>query len=63
MEKKQKVGEEVSVVSLLPEAKHGWPLPLWDTLDSVVKSYIRSVCEGGGLVTAEITVAAARAIV
>jgi len=33
-----------------------------DTLDSEVKSYIRSVCEGGRLVTTEITMAAARAI-
>ena len=44
-------------------AKRGRPLLLGDTLDSEVKSYIKSVREGGGLVTTEITMAAARAIV
>ena len=58
-----KAGEEVSAVPLLPVAKRGRPLLLGDTLDSEVKSFIRSVCEGGGLVTTEITMAAARAIV
>ena len=44
-------------------AKHGRPLLPGDTLDSEVKSYIRNVREGGGLVTTKITMAAARAIV
>ena len=63
MESKQKAGEEVCAIPVLPVAKHGRPLLLGDTLDSEVKSYIRSVHEGGGLVTTEITMAAARAIV
>lgn len=63
MERKRKAGEEVSVVSLLPVVKRGQPLLLGDTLDSEIKSYIRSGCQGGGLVTMEITMAAARAIV
>ena len=48
---------------MLPEAKRGQPLLLEDTLDSEVKSYVRSIREGGGLVTTEITMAAERAIV
>ena len=63
MERKRKAGEEVSAIPVLPVAKRGRPLLLGDTLDSEVKSYIRSVREGGGLVTTEITMAAARAIV
>jgi len=63
IERKQKAGEEVSAIPLLPVAKRGRPLLLGDTLDSEVKSYIRCVREGGGLVTTEITMAAARAIV
>ena len=60
MERKRKGGEEISAVSLLPVAKCGRPLFLGDTLDSEVKSYIRSVREGGGLITTEITMAAAK---
>ena len=63
MERKRKAGEEIPTVSLLHEAKRGRPLLLRNTLDSEVKSYIRSIREGGGLVTTEITMAAARAIV
>jgi len=48
------------MLSLLPVAKRGRPLLLGDTLDSEVKSYIRSAREGGAM---EITMAAARAIV
>ena len=62
VERKRKAGEEESI-SLLPVAKRGRPLLLGDTLDTEVKSYIRSVREGGGLITTEITMAAARAIV
>ena len=60
MERKQKAGKEISAVSLLPVAKRGWPLLLGI---SEVKSYIRSVHEGGRLLTTEITMAAAKAIV
>ena len=63
MERKRKAGEEVSAIPVLPVAKRGRPLLLGDTLDSEVKSYIRSFRERGGLVTTEITMAAARAIV
>ena len=60
MERKRKAGEEVSAMPVLPVAKHYF----WGThLIVRVKSYIRSVHEGGGLVTTEITMAAARAIV
>ena len=63
VERKRKAAKEVSAIPLLPNAKCGWPLLLGDTLDSEVKSYIRCVHEGGKLLTTEITMAAARAIV
>ena len=44
------------------KAKRGRPLLLGDTLDNQVKEYVRSVREGGGLITTEITIAAAKAI-
>ena len=62
LERKRKAGED-SAISSLPEAKRGRPLLLGDTLDNQVKEYVRSVREGGGLITTEITIAAAKAIV
>ena len=62
MGRKRKAGED-SAISSLPEAKHGHPLLLGDTLDNQVKEYVRSVREGGGIITTEITIAAAKAIV
>ena len=62
MERKQKAGED-SAISSLPEAKRGRPLLLGDTLDNQVKEYVRGVREGGGILTTEITIAAAKAIV
>ena len=63
MDRKRKAGEEVPTVSLLPEAKCSRPLLFGNTLDGEVKSYIRSICEGGGLFTTDITMAALRVIV
>ena len=47
----------------LPIKKRGRPLLLREKLDSEVKSYIRAVREGGGVVTTSITMAAATAVV
>ena len=62
MEKKRKAGED-SAISSLPEAKPGRPLLLGDRLDNQVKEYVRTVRKGGGLITTEITIAAAKAII
>ena len=63
MDRKQKAGEEVPTVSLLPEIKCSRPLLFGNTLDGGVKSYIRSIREGGGLFAMDITMAAGRVIV
>ena len=50
-------------IKCLPVKKGGKPLLLGEKLDTQVKSYLRAVCEGGGVVTTAITMAAATAIV
>lgn len=50
-------------IKCLPVKKGGRPLLLGEKLDTQVKSYLRAVCEGGGVVTTAITMAAATAIV
>ena len=50
-------------VKSLPVKKRGRPLLLGEELDTEVKHYIRAVHEGGGVINAAITMAAATAIV
>ena len=64
VDRRRKAGETGDIrVQSLPIKKRGRPLLLGEKLDSEVKSYIRAMCEGGGVVTTAITVAAATAIV
>jgi hypothetical protein len=64
VDRRRKAGEAGDIrVQALPVKKRGRPLLLGGKLDSEVKSYIRAVREGGGVVTTSITVAAATAIV
>ena len=61
LERKRKAGEDSAISSL---QKRTWSsFTAGDTLDNQVKEYVRSVREGGGLITTEITIAAAKAIV
>lgn len=64
VDRRRKAGEAGDIrVQVLPVKKRGRPLLLGGKLDSEVKSYIRAVREGGGVVTTSITVAADTAIV
>ena len=64
VDRRQKAGEMADIrVQSLPITKRGRLLLLGEKLDSEVKSYIRAVREGGGVVTTAIMVAAATAIV
>ena len=58
---KERETENLTVMSL-PIKKRGRPLLLGEKLDSEIKSYIKAVCEVGGIVTTSITIAAATAI-
>ena len=64
-ETNKEVGEVNPEVKILPLAKTGCPLLLWEMLDNQVKAYviIRSVRESGGPVTSNITIAVGRVIV
>ena len=57
------MGETVPEITVLPQAKRGRPLPIGEKLNSVVKAYVRNVCEAGGIVTSSIVAAAATAMV
>ncbi len=63
--RKRRAGVEGCLLSVksLPVKKRGRPLLLGETLDGQVQSYIKSVREGGGVITTSITMAAASAIV
>ena len=49
-------------VDLLPHQKQGRPVLLGYSLDCKVKTYLRRVQHGGGVVKAQIAIAAARGI-
>ena len=51
------------VITSLPVKKRGRPLLLGESLDRMVQKYLKKVREGGGVVTARVVVAAARAII
>ena len=64
LNRKRKAGEkDYFTITSLPVKKRGRPLLLGEKLDSHVKSYIRAIREGGGVVTTSIKMAAATAIV
>ena len=64
VDRRRKAGETGDIrVQSLPIKKRGRPLLRGEKLDSEVKSYIRAVREGGGVVTTAIKVAAATAII
>ena len=62
--RKRKEGETDNLtVKSLPVKTSGRPLLLGEKLDSEVKSYIKAVREGGGVITTSVTMAAATAII
>lgn len=50
-------------ISSLPTKKRGKPLLLGECMDTMVQKYLQKVREAGGVVTARIALAAARAII
>ena len=64
LKRKQRAGETDDLaINSLPQKKRGRPLLLREKLDSEVIAYIRTVREGGGVVTTSIAMASATAIV
>ena len=63
LQRKRQAGKMDLSVKSLPSQKRGRPLLLGEKMDKEVKSYICAVCEGGGVVTTAIAMAAATAIV
>ena len=59
---RQKRARDEGVVAILPCHKRGRRLLVGDVIDNQVQSYLRRVCNGGGIVTARIAVVAARGI-
>ena len=60
---KRKRKDDEGEVTFLPEKKRGRPVLLGDELDEKVQVYLKKIREGGGVVSARITMAAARGIV
>ena len=58
-----RAGNAVITVESLPIRKRGRPLLIGETLDEEVKAYIREVRNLGGVITSEVTMSAATAIV
>lgn len=62
MKEKRKLGSDEDILSL-PAKKQGRPLMLGEDLDTMVQKYLKKVREGGGVVTARVAIAAARAVI
>lgn len=62
LKKRRKEGCDENIESL-SHMKRGRPLLLGDRLDTMVQKYLKKVREGGGVVTARVAIAAARAII
>ena len=62
IKERRKAGGDENIESL-SHMKRGRPLLLGERLDTMVQKYLKKVREGGGVVTARVAIAAARAII
>ena len=62
IKERRKAGGDENIKSL-SHMKRGRPLLLGERLDTMVQKYLKKVREGGGVVTARVAIAAARAII